>query len=85
MAAVDTIAENFVTLSSPKQPIEVEQNTNPSVATAVARSTENGLVVDFQKGAGTGTTTIVVAFTITTLRPAENIASDDQTYADFIG
>ena len=35
------------------QMIEVEQNTNPSVATAVARSTENGLVVDFQKGAGT--------------------------------
>ena len=67
------------------QMIAIERNTNPSVATAKARSTENGLVVDFTKGAGTGTTTIVVGFTVTTLRPTANIASSGQTYAGFSG
>ncbi|NBI69308.1 hypothetical protein D1646_21535, partial [Pseudoflavonifractor sp. 60] len=67
------------------QMIAIEKNTNPSVATAKARSTENGLVVDFTKGTGTGTTTIVVGFTITTLRPTANIASSGQTYAGFSG
>ena len=67
------------------QMIAIEKNTNPSVATATARSTENGLVVEFKKGTGTGTTTIVVGFTVTTLRPTANIASSGQTYAGFSG
>lgn len=67
------------------QMIAVEQNTNPKVATATARSSENGLIVEFQKGAQAGTTTICVGFTITTLRPTANIASGGQTYAGFSG
>ncbi len=60
-------------------------SSNPDVATATARSSENGLIVDFQKGTVEGTANITIEFTITTLRPTANIASSDQTYAGFNG
>lgn len=54
-------------------------SSNPSVATATAESTANGIKVNFSKGTGAGATTITVRYTVTELSVQSGIATDSDT------